>query len=595
MIRKIIDILSRQDKGKFILLFSAILILGFLEVIGIASVLPFMELLSKSDAISESSLLTRIYNTFGFEDQRSFLIASGGFVIFIIALSNLFSIATNYFQLRFSWNISHRMETQLLKYYASKPYSYFLTQNTSELRAYLIAEVATVTSGVLIPLIEFISRSIVCLVIFTLLLLVSLEVTVTMIAFLGGAYLLIYVSRQRFLKKLGKQRIEANTKRYKYLEEMLTGIKTVKIYGVQDAFYERYERVSKAFSKIQPKVQMTYATPKYILEILAFGGILSITLYLYVTTGDLTKALPRLSLYAVAGYRLLPSLQRAFASISKVKHNVPSLHKLYNDLMSSKLSSGPISPAVEKMSFNQKIKVENLGFKYDGSSTDLLNNISFTIEKGSVAAFVGSTGSGKTTLIDMITGLLFSTSGQIWIDDEVLHSGNAQQWQKNIAYVPQEVFLYDDTIRANIAIGENEQAVDERQLIKAMKLADIHDFVVSQLAEGLDTKIGERGIRLSGGQRQRLGLARALYRKPSLLVLDEATSALDNITERGIIKSLRSLPKGLTTIVIAHRLSSVRYADNIFLLENGMIMGSGQYEDLLKESDQFKKMTEYME
>jgi len=574
------------------LLFCAILILGFLEVLGIASVLPFMELLSKPDAILESSWLQRTYTFFDFQSSRNFIIACGTFVISTIALSNLLGIATTYFQLKISWNISHRMSTHLLQTYAQKPYSYFLNQNTAELRTYLIAEVAALTSGVLIPMIEFLSRTLISTIIFGLLLYVSPQVTLTMVVFLGGSYLAIYVSRQKFLKRLGGERIQANADRFRYLEEMLTGIKTVKIYGVKDFFYQRFEKKSRRFNDIQPKVQMVYATPKYILEIVAFGGILAFTMYLFISTGDLSKALPRLSLYALAGYRLLPSLQRAFAAAAKVKHNLPSLNKLYDDLVEAAEQPEIASAPKNKMPFEKSIVLDALSFSYEGASSNVLQQLDLTISKGNTLAFVGSTGSGKTTLIDIVTGLLSPTGGTLAVDDTTITTENVEQWQRNIAYVPQEVFLYDDTVRANVTIGIDEKDVDAARLEQVLKMTDIYDFISNELAEGLNTTIGERGVRLSGGQRQRLGLARALYTNPSLLILDEATSALDSITEKGIIESLKSLPDDLTVIIIAHRLSTVQYADDIFLLEDGKIVNHGMYDDLIANNQTFKRMAE---
>ncbi len=568
------------------------MVLALLEVVGIASIIPFMDLLSRPDAINKSRWLSMVYDIYPFESSRNFLIFSGCFIIGVIALSNILGIITTYFHLKISWNIAHRLSTKLLAIYANKPYSYYLDQNTSELRAYLIAEVAALTSGVLIPMIEFISRSIICTIIFALLIYLSPQITLTMVAFLGGAYFLIYISRQKFLTGLGQDRVKANADRFSFLEEMLTGIKTVKIYGVQHFFYERFAQVSRKFNDIQPKVQMVYATPKYLLEILAFGGILSVTMYLYISSGDITRALPKLSLYAIAGYRLLPSLQRAFSAAAKVKHNLPSLDKLYHDLVSHHELKHSMKPTLTKLPFNRRISIENLSFRYENSPVNILDNLNVDIDKGSRIAFVGSTGSGKTTLIDLVTGLLTPTSGHIKVDDVVILPDNVAEWQLNIGYVPQEVFLYDDTIKANIAIGHSAAEVDEQLLESVLKMADIYNFITRELPDGVDTKIGERGVRLSGGERQRLGLARALYTNPSLLVLDEATSALDSITEKGIMESLHLLPDDLTIIIIAHRLSTVKNADNIYLLENGKITDHGLYHELTQSNKIFKKMDE---
>lgn len=549
-----------------------------------------MELLSKPDALQTSDLLSKTYQFFGFTSYPDFVIATGCFIIFTIALANLLGIATQYYHLKFSWNMAHKMSTGLLKVYAQKPYKYYLNQNTADMRAYLINEVVALTSGVLIPIIEFISRALTCVIILILLMMVSVSATLTMGGILGGAYALIYMGRQKMLKRLGKEKIAANTNRFRFLEEMLTGIKTVKTYQAQQFFYDRFARESKKFSLIQPKVQMTYATPKYILEIVAIGGVVAITMYFFVTSGDLLKSLPRLTLYAMAGYRLLPALQKAFAAIAKVKHSMPSLHKLYDDLLLIKEVESLEGPAQAPMSFEEKVAFRDVNFRYDPEGEDVLYKLNLEIKKGEIVAFVGATGSGKTTLIDILTGLLTPTAGQLEVDDQVLNSGNMEAWQRNIAYVPQEVYLYDDTVRANVTFGLGIDRFDEKRMDEALQMAGIYEFVTNQLPEGIETVIGERGVRLSGGQRQRLGLARALYANPKLLVLDEATSALDNITEKEIIKSLLSLPDDLTIVMIAHRLSTVQYADDIFLLEEGNIANHGTYKELISSNDTFRKM-----
>lgn len=567
-----------------------ILLLGFFEVIGIASVLPFMELLSKPDALDSSQFLTYVYDLFNFQTYRSFVIATGSFIIATITFANLLGIFSQYFHLKFSWNLAHRMSTNLLKVYAQKPYSFYLKRNTSDLRAYLLNEVVALTSGVLIPIIEFVSRTIICIIILTLLLLVSPLATLVMGLFLGGSYGLIYLTQRKVLKRLGKEKIAANTSRFRYLEEMLTGIKTVKTYAAQSFFYDRFAKESKKFSLIQPKVQMTYATPKYLLEILAMGGVLAITMYFFVTSGNLLKSLPRLTLYAIAGYRLLPALQKAFSAIAKVKHSMPSLHKLYDDLMVAKKIEDLEEPVVVPMAFQKHIELRDISFRYDSEGAQVLDNLSLDINKGDMVAFVGSTGSGKTTLIDILTGLLNPDTGELIVDGTPINSKNIEQWQRNIAYVPQDVYLYDDTIRANITFGLNGGGYDDHRMNKALELAGISTFIQEELPEGLETMIGERGVRLSGGQRQRLGLARALYSDPTVLVLDETTSALDNITEKGIIESLLSLPDEITIVMIAHRLSTVQYADTIFLLGNGGVVGSGSYNELIKSNETFKEM-----
>lgn len=563
--------------------------MGFLEVVGIASILPFMQLIAEPNAIEKSSLLQWAFEFFAFDSQRSMLMATGIGVIVLITVTNLFSAFTVWLQFKYSWAVAHNLATRLLRAYLQKPYSYFLNKNTSELRAYLISEVGSLTSGVLIPIIEMISRSVVSFVIFGLLLWVDFKVAITMATVLGSAYLLIYFSQQGLLKRLGKLRISKNLLRYKTLAELLTGIKTVKVSGTQGFFYQRYEEASQDFCDIQPKVNIIMALPKYFLEIFAFGGILAVTLYLYSIGGNLQSALPRLSLYAVAGYRLLPALQRAFVSASRLKHNLPVLQKLHPDLYAS-LHFKPYDIAKEALPFKEQFVLKNVQFHYENMPQLVLNDLDLTIKKGQIVAFVGSTGAGKTTLIDLIVGLLNPTKGEILVDKKPLNKASQKAWQAQIAYVPQEVFLFDDTVARNIVIGQADEKIDQSRLEEVTKMADIYDFIINELPGGFDAPIGERGVRLSGGQRQRLGLARALYRNPSFLVLDEATSALDSITEKSIINSLKTLPDNMTIVIIAHRLSTVRHADCIYLLENGHIVDQGSYHRLQESSHVFREM-----
>lgn len=569
-----------------------ILVMGFLEVVGIASILPFMQLLSEPDAVAKSSLLTSIYDFFNFSSTRSMLLASGFGVILLLTISNLFSAFANWLQFKYSWQVAHNLGTRLLKAYLLKPYSYFLQKNSAELKTYLVGEVTGLTMGVLIPALEFLSRSTVALVIFGLLIWVDYKVALTMAAVLGGAYLLIFYSQKKLLSKLGERRIEKNLLRYKTIGELLSGIKTVKVSGTQSFFYERYSSASKEYCEVQPKVSMIMATPRYFLEIFAFGGILAVTLYLYSEGENLQSALPRLSLYAVAGYRLLPALQRAFASASRIKHYLPVLDKLQADLILALERKNELEAGHSPFTFQEKIELRKASFHYESVPNLILDNFSIEIKRGEIVAFIGSTGAGKTTLIDILVGLLNLTNGGLYVDGKNVNMNNQAAWQQNIAYVPQEVFLFDDTIAHNIVIGESDDEIDMERVQMAARMAEIHDFIENELSEKYKTKIGERGVRLSGGQRQRLGLARALYRNPKVLVLDEATAALDSITENNIIETLKLLPNELTTLIIAHRLSTVRHADRICLLENGKIKASGTYEELQKYSLDFQEMVE---
>lgn len=550
-----------------------------------------MELIAQPNAIEENVWLLKTYNFFDFESHRQMLIYFGLAIIALIGLTNLFSICTMWLQYSYSWNVAHHLSTRLLATYINKPYSYFLNTNTSELRTYIISEVNSLTGGILIPIIELVSRTIVSLIIFALLFWIAPKIALIMFGGLGGAYVIIYLSQKNFLKRIGHYRIEMNMLRYKSLQELLDGIKTIMVYNKDRFFYERYHDASYEFCNVQPKYNILTSAPKYILEFLAFGSILGITIYLFISFGDIQTALPRLSLYAVAGYRLLPALQRAFAAAAKIRHNYPVLERLHDDLAISLKEENikNTSAVVTPLSFNKSITFNKTSFKYENTDNLILEKMNLHINKGETIAFIGSTGSGKTTLIDLLVGLINPTSGTVDIDGIPLNADNVRSWRENIAYVPQEVFLFDDSVIRNISI-DTKKDIDMERLVAATKMADIHDFIVNELPEGFDTKIGEKGVRLSGGQRQRLGLARALYINPSVLILDEATSALDSITEKGIINSLKLLPKNITTIIIAHRLSTIRHADCIYFLKEGKIIDQGTYDSLIESSPTFKTM-----
>lgn len=592
-IKRLLRIFNRKEKLQFSKLLFAIITMVFLEIVGVASILPFMELVANPDAIEQSPVLTRVYELFDFEDQKQLLIATGLGIIALIGFTSAFSILTTWMQYKYSWKTAHNLGMRLLKAYLNKPYAYFLTKNTADLKACVIGEVSTLTGGVIIPVIEIISRSLVSIVIFLLLVLVDTQTALIMFGGLGGAYLVIYLARQNFLKKIGHHRISMNMLRFKTLSELLGGIKTVKAYNTQSFFYDRFNYASEEFCDVQPKYNLILAAPRYVLEFLAFGTILLITIVLYSSYGDIQKAIPRLSLYAVAGYRLLPALQRAFSAAAKVRHHLPVLDRLYDDLAASLQTEAQEKKEILPFDFKSNLKIDDLSFQYENTDEPVIKELNLTIEKGQTVAFVGSTGSGKSTLIDLIVGLLDPDRGSLKIDGRALSPENISAWQQMVAYVPQDVFLFDDTIARNIAIGEKEEEIDQVLLEKVVKLADIYDFIVQDLKKGFQSEVGENGVRLSGGQRQRLGLARALYRNPKVLVLDEATSALDSITEKGIIDSLISLPYDLTTIIIAHRLSSVRHADCIYIMGEGQIIAKGSYDDLMQSNNTFKTMVKF--
>jgi ATP-binding cassette subfamily C protein len=567
--------------------------MGILEVVGVASILPFMELVSKPDAVYESRYLQFAFEFFQFEDTRQMLIYFGIGIIGLIGITNAFAIAAMWYQYKLSWDVAHQLSARLLLSFIKKPYGYFLNENTNNIKAYVISEVGSLIGGVIIPIIELVSRGFVSIIIFTLLLIVDPKIALIAFLGLGGAYFIIFLARKNYLKEIGKHRISMNLMRYTSITELFDGIKTIMMYNKLPFFYKRFEKASREFTNVQPKYNMILVAPKYILEFLAFGSVLAFTIYLYISGGNIQSALPRLSLFAVAGYRLLPALQKIFNSAGRIRHNYPVLGKLHNDLKVIEKGSIEMKSEDTILGFNESIVMSGIEFKYKNAEYPVLCDLDLRISKGEMVAFVGATGSGKTTIVDIIAGLHTPQKGKLMLDNVELRTEDIQSWQNSIAYVTQEVFLFDESILRNISMEEDKSLVDYDRLEKAAMKADIHDFIINELTEGYDTEIGEKGVRLSGGQRQRLGLARALYAKPSVLILDEATSALDSITEKGIINTIKTLPGNITKIIIAHRLSTVKYSDNIYIIEDGKIAAQGKFDDLASNNSIFQKMVEH--
>jgi len=574
-------------------LLVAIVFTAFLEMVGIASVLPFIHLVANPEAIQENQWLRAISEFFNFESYTDLLILTGIGMLIFMTLANLFTVLTTWLQHRIVWDTGHNLSSRLLRAYLNRPYAFFLNKNTAELQSKIVMEVGQLCTGVILPLNELISKLAVVLVIFGLLLLVDVKSSLVIAGVLGLAYFIAYALRRGVLHNLGEKRIQINLNRFRSLSDALQGIKTSKIYHASDFFHKKYYNASLDYSKIHPRLNLISILPKSIIEIMAFGGVIAAVIYMLIRGSDINSALPTITLYALAGYRLLPLMQKIFASATKLKHGFPVLDEVYDDLHYNERYKTEYKPTTEIPPLRHSIVFNDLSYSYEESDRKILQNISFEIKRGDTVAFVGSTGDGKTTLIDLLVGLLESDKDEIQIDGVSLEKGNIAYWQKQIGYVQQSVFLFDDTVKSNIAIGVENDKVDMDRLEKVSRLANIHDFIEKELEMGYDTPVGERGVKLSGGQKQRLGIARALYRSPSVLVLDEATSALDGVTESKVIDSLKSLDENITIIIIAHRLSTVKHADCIFLLKKGEILESGSYHKLENSSSIFKELIEY--
>jgi ATP-binding cassette subfamily C protein len=413
---------------------------------------------------------------------------------------------------------------------------------------------------------------------------------------LGAAYTGIYFIVKNRLDTYGEKRVAANTERYQFVSEAFGGIKQVKLRGKEDAFLEQYNTPSKWYSRYQARYRVIKKAPRYVLEAVAFGGIILIAVYLILVRENLQQVIPMLGLYAFAGYRLLPALQKGFSGIASARFNLAALEKLRQGLKG-------VAGSERKTSVNgtndlketppvltDRLVIDQVHFTYPDAKEPAIENLSLEIPACNTVGFVGKTGSGKTTTVDLILGLLRPQEGTISVDGTPLSDDNLRRWRQDIGYVPQQIYLSDDTIARNIAFGVPEAEIHMEFVRDAARRAHIYDFVENELRNRWSTVVGERGVKLSGGQRQRIGIARALYHNPSVLVFDEATSALDQSTEASVMEAIYDLEGDHTILMVAHRLSTVKRADNIIMLEQGRKVGEGTYEELAREHTEFQSM-----
>lgn len=595
VLRKLFSLLTRRERRNLYILFVAVLVMASLQVASVASIMPFLSVASDPSIIQENEYLQWAYQTVGFDDDRSFLIALGLAALTVLVVSNAFIILTRWAMERYSWGRNHSLSRRLLRSYLHRPYEYFLTRNSSELGKNILEEVKEVTDQMLKPALRGGAKGVVALFIVGFLVYFDPVVALMVALVLGTAYGGIYFFVREQLDARGEARVEANTKRYQFVGEAFGGIKEVKIQGKEEAFLDLYDDPSKRYARNQALYRVIKKTPRYVIEAVAFGGIILIAIYLIAIQDSIQQVVPVLGLYAFAGYRLLPALQEAFHGLASARFNVAALNKLHRDLRGRMEADTPDhSPAEDErtkpLTLEDTLELRGVSYTYPDAQQPAINDLSLTISARTITGFVGKTGSGKTTAVDLILGLLRPQDGTITIDGTPLGDDMLRRWQKTLGYVPQHIYLSDDSVARNIAFGVAPENIDMDAVRDAARRAHILDFVEGELPRQWDTVVGERGVKLSGGQRQRIGIARALYHRPSVLVFDEATSALDQSTEAGVMEAIYDLEGEQTILLISHRLSTVERADNIFMLEDGRKVGEGTYDELMEEHAKFRSM-----
>lgn len=587
-LKKILEILPGKDKIKLVILLLLTLFGGALEIVSIGLIAGFVSVVLDPNILFNMEILSPFLEFLAIETQRDVLVYGSVFIIILFLIKNAYIVFYKYLKARFVHNRYRSISTRLFEVYMHTPYAFHLRRNSADLIRNVSREAGNITASVMMPLLRIVSEGIMVVGLVTLLLVVEPVVTLAAIVLLGGTsfgFLKLIKNRMDYY---GKEAFRERAGMIKAISEGVGGLKDVTVMNRQNWFVERFQRSVNLLTRSHIFRDVIKQSARPVLETVAVTGMLVITIFLMWEGKSIASLASILALFALSIQRLLPAMNNMVNDYNVLHYHLPSVSPIHEDIMSLQVKKDKLD--VEKVPFREKIELLSVTYAYPETEAEVLKNVSLVIPKGSAVGIVGSTGSGKTTLVDIILGLLSSQKGKVKIDGEDIEK-KMSAWQRNIGYIPQVIYLSDDTVKNNIAFGIPEEEIDEERVWKCIKAAQLEKFV-KELSDGVDTFIGERGVRLSGGQRQRIGIARALYSDPEVLVMDEATSSLDNVTEKFVINAIEKLKKGRTLIIIAHRLTTVKKCDKLYILKEGKIVAEGSYEDLLNSSEDFQGMVD---
>jgi ATP-binding cassette, subfamily B, bacterial PglK len=592
LFRKIFYLFSAHEKIQIGLIFLLMLVGAGLETLGVGLIPPFVALLGNPEIIQKQQVLNWFSTKLGADSSQIFLLWASIILLGIYVLKNAYLVALTYWQYSFLCRKQVSLSSRLLKAYLHSPYTFHLQRNSAELVRNITSEVPQMFMGAFVPAMTLITEIMVMSCITILLVMVEPTASAITVVFLGGSILGLNGVIRKQLSGQGLIRQEQSGKMIQWGNQSLGGVKETKILGRETFFINEFMGSMQAFGKANLYVGLATQLPNLFIDTFLISAVLLIVIFSLVQGRSIQSILPMLSLFAIAAIRLMPSAKRIVSTITSIGYFKHAVDLIYKDLVSlEKISSSfPIenSPEKQAVQLERSIELRSVYYQYPNAAKPSISGISLSISKGQSIAFIGSSGAGKTTIIDMILGLLTPSQGEILVDSKNILCDIAG-WQRQIGYIPQSIYLSDDTIRSNIAFGLATNEIQDEQVWEAIKAAQLEKLVYS-LPGQLDTVVGERGIRLSGGQRQRIGIARALYHNPEVIVMDEATAALDNTTEREFMHALEAMSEQKTMIIIAHRLSTVKKCDRLYFMQNGMVTDAGTYSDLISRNKEFQAM-----
>lgn len=558
-------ILTTLEKKKIIIVLLLTIVMAFLETLGVLSVMPFLAVLSSPNIIENDTRVHYFYEILGSTSYTNFIIKLGLVSIASIFVSSLFKVIHSYGISRFVSLQRHYLSTRLLSIYLKQDYDFFIQKNSSELTKNILSQVDQLVDSIIQPLMSIISYGLVIACMVFLIFIYNPYIAISVFSIFLIVYTSIYFSVKKFLGKIGQEFQHANSERYKACNEVLGGIKDVKINHADQGYLQYFQQQSSIFARHLAANQTVGNIPLLLVESMGYCAIIGLAVSLVLNNQNISTILPSLGLFGFAAYRMLPAAQNIYRAISGMRFSFDSANKILDDLyLPVQLNEKNNS---HKLIFKHQIELRNISYAYPAyPDKNVLKDFSLVIPYKCSVGIVGKSGSGKSTLMDILLGLLQPQQGELLIDGIVINKSNVHLWQRLVGYIPQFIYLADDTVAQNIAFGIPKDDIDMNAVVNAAKAAQIHDFIVNHLQDGYNTLVGERGVMLSGGQRQRVGIARALYKDPQVLFMDEATSALDVETEKAVNEAINALSGKKTMIIIAHRESAVAQCDRILNL-----------------------------
>lgn len=595
VIKQLFSLLTDKQLKQFYTLQVLVVLMAFTELLGIASIAPFMAMVGDISVLETNSIFAELYQISGLSDPMDFLFYAGLTVLVMLTFSTVVSMFTVWKLSIFGARIGTEIADRLYTYYMKQNWQFHASGSSAQLTKQVSTEAMRISNGIVQPLMQMNSKMVLALFISISIIFYDPLLAISGLFIFSLAYFLLYRLVRKKLVDNGQKLSQVSTDRFRLMNEGFGGIKDVLLLNRSYDFIKRFQNSGKIFARAQGTNIAIGQVPRYFIELIAFGAMISLVLVLIkLHSGNLGEVLPILAVYALAAFKLLPALQQIYSNLSQIKGNLAAFEAVKGDLEQSfeieKTASQDLAAITMKLT--ESITLNNIEFSYPGKAKPAVNGVDMIIPVNSVVGLVGSSGSGKSTLIDLILGLLNPQKGSLCVDDIAINFENRRVWQDLLGFVPQSIFLSEGTIAENIAFGLPASEINNNQVMNAVSLAHLTELV-KDLPEGINTKVGERGVQLSGGQRQRIGIARALYHKAEVLVFDEATSALDGITEKIVMDAIHEFSGKKTIIMIAHRLKTVEKCDLIYLMKQGKIIDSGTYNQLVASNLEFKKMTEH--